>query len=231
MIYFLFWIIISVLVIIWANKLGRSLFWCALGCVLLNPVIVAIYYLVVTNLLKKPKPGEMSADKKKRDLIGSIIVLLLPIIIVFLLGIFPYKVFWVPSSSMEPTFNIGDRFLVNSVSYSLRDPKRGEIVVFKMTEKPERLNTKRIIGLPGERLELKEGMVYVNEKKIDEPYSLNKDYSDFGPVKVPTDGYFVLGDNRPASADSRYWGFIPKSNLIGPAVIRIYPFDKLGPIR
>lgn len=132
---------------------------------------------------------------------------------------------------MEPTLDIRDRLVVNKVAYHFREPRRFEIVVFRQVEgglyggKNDLI--KRVIGLPGDTIELKEGIVYVNGSQLFENHPLNRDYMDFGPVTVPPDAYFMMGDNRPESADSRYWGFLPKANLIGPALLRIWPLNRL----
>jgi len=141
------------------------------------------------------------------------------------------QVFWIPSGSMEPTLDIKDRIVVNKVSYHFRDPRRMEIVVFRQVNSPDNQKRdliKRLVGLPGETLQLKEGTIYINGKPLTETHTINNDYADFGPVTIPADSYFVMGDNRPASADSRYWGFLPKVNLIGPAFLRLWPLTKFG---
>ncbi|OGC24085.1 signal peptidase I [candidate division WOR-1 bacterium RIFOXYB2_FULL_42_35] len=157
------------------------------------------------------------------------------VVVAFILALiiraFFLQVFWIPSSSMEPTLDIKDRIVVNKVAYHFRQPKRQEIIVFRQVAPegtPKRDLIKRLMGLPGETLIIKDGIVFVNDKEIKETHAMNSDYADFGPVIIPDDSYFVLGDNRPASADSRYWGFLPKKNLIGPAFLRLWPLNKLG---
>jgi signal peptidase I len=157
------------------------------------------------------------------------------IIVAFIMALiiraFFLQVFWIPSSSMEPTLEIKDRIVVNKIAYHFRQPRRQEIVVFRQVNPPDSIKRdliKRMIGFPGETLQVKEGLIYLNGVSLEETHTMNNDYSDFGPVKIPADSYFVMGDNRPASADSRYWGFLPKKNLIGPAFIRIWPLSKLG---
>jgi len=138
------------------------------------------------------------------------------IVVAFIMALiiraFFLQVFWIPSSSMEPTLDIQDRIVVNKVIYHFRQPERQEIVVFRQiapegTEKRDLI--KRVMGLPGETFQIKDGVVYVNGKAVEENHPMNKDFADFGPIKIPSDSYFVLGDNRPASADSRFWGFLP----------------------
>jgi signal peptidase I len=132
---------------------------------------------------------------------------------------------------MEPTLDIGDRIVVDKVSYYFRDPARLEVVVFRQVASPggsKRDLIKRLVGLPGETLEIKEGIVHINGKPLEEKHAMYPDYANFGPEKIPSDAYFVMGDNRPASADSRYFGFLPRKNLIGRAFLRIWPLSKFG---
>jgi len=169
---------------------------------------------------------------------GETIVVAL--ILALIIRAFFLQVFWIPSGSMEPTFDIGDRIVVNKVVYNFRRPQRLEVIVFRavpsMSEAKKDL-IKRVIGLPGEKLEVKKGEVYVNDKLLKEAHPLYNNYYDlnslpavFGPVQIPVDSYFVMGDNRPASADSRYWGSLPKKNIIGKAFLRIWPLTEFGSI-
>ena len=153
------------------------------------------------------------------------------LVLALIIRAFFLQVFWIPSGSMEPTFDIGDRIIVNKVPYHFREPKRLEVVVFRgvaAVGEAKKDLIKRLVGLPGETLELKLGVIYINGKPITEKHDQNQDYANFGPLTIPADSYFVMGDNRPASADSRYWGFLPKKNLIGPAFLRIWPLTKFG---
>lgn len=157
------------------------------------------------------------------------------IVVAFIMALiiraFFLQVFWIPSSSMEPTLDISDRIVVNKVSFHFRQPRRQEIIVFRQVAPegtPKRDLIKRLMGLPGETFEMKDGIVHINNEPIAESHPMNRDYMDFGPIKIPEDSYFVLGDNRSASADSRFWGFLPKENVIGPAFIRIWPLSKFG---
>ena len=152
-------------------------------------------------------------------------------VLALIIRAFFIQVFWIPSSSMEPTLDIHDRIVVNKVAYHFREPERQEVVVFRQVA-PEgsskRDLIKRVMGLPGEELEIKNGIVYIDGKAVEETHPMNRDFSDFGPITIPPEAYFVMGDNRPASADSRYWGFLPRENLIGPAFIRIWPLTKFS---
>lgn len=132
---------------------------------------------------------------------------------------------------MEPSLNINDRILVNKVVYHFRSPQRMDILVFREVAPegtPKRDLIKRLVGLPGETFEVKQGIIYINDAPIEEKHAMNQDYANFGPVKIPSDGYFMMGDNRPASADSRYWGFLPRKNVIGQAFLRLWPLSVFG---
>ena len=153
------------------------------------------------------------------------------LVLALIIRAFFLQVFWIPSGSMEPTLEINDRIVVNKVIYHFREPKRLEIVVFRQVplfDQSKKDLIKRLVGLPGERLQVKRGVILINGKPVEEKHPLNQDYANFGPVTIPPDSYFVMGDNRPASADSRYWGFLPKKNLIGPAFLRLWPLTKFG---
>ena len=157
--------------------------------------------------------------------------ILVALALALIIRAFFFQVFWIPSGSMEPTLDINDRIIVNKVSFHFRQPKRMEIVVFRgvaSLDGSKKDLIKRLVGLPGETVEVKRGIIHINGSPIEEKHSMNQDYSDFGPVTVPTDSFFVMGDNRPASADSRFWGFLPSKNLIGPAFLRIWPLPKFG---
>jgi signal peptidase I len=153
------------------------------------------------------------------------------LVLALVIRAFFLQVFWIPSGSMEPTLDINDRIVVNKVIYHFRAPHRLETVVFRGvsdTNLTKKDLIKRLIGLPGETLLIKDGVVNINGQPLVETHTMNPDFANFGPVTIPANSYFVMGDNRPASADSRYWGFLPKRNLIGPAFLRIWPLSKAG---
>ena len=152
------------------------------------------------------------------------------LILAILLRTFIIQAFWIPSGSMIPTLEPGDRVLVLKFWYALPkvEPKRGQIIVFKYPVDPKRDFVKRLIGLPGDTVEIKEGRVFVNNREIAEPYVYNRDNDTRPPVTVPSRHYYFLGDNRPNSQDSRYWEFVPEGFIRGPAVFRYWPLSRIG---
>ncbi|PSB04653.1 signal peptidase I [Merismopedia glauca] len=140
---------------------------------------------------------------------------------------------YIPSGSMLPTLQINDRLIVDKVSYHLKNPERQDIVVFDPTEELQKQNyhdafIKRVIGVPGDKVEVRGGKVYINGKALTENYIQEQPRYNFGPVSVPPNQYLVLGDNRNNSYDSHYWGFVPREKIIGKAVLRFWPLDRMG---
>lgn len=143
---------------------------------------------------------------------------------------------YIPSGSMLPTLQIDDRLIIDKISYKFRNPVRGDIVVFNPTDTLKQQNfkdafIKRLIGLPGDKVEVKKERVYVNDQPIQEIYIDEKPNYNFGPVTVPPNQYLVLGDNRNNSYDSHYWGFVPRDMIIGKAVVRFWPLNRLGELQ
>lgn len=150
------------------------------------------------------------------------------IILSFLIITFIVQAFFIPSGSMQPTLKPGDRIFVNKFIYHFQDPKRFDIIVFEYPVDPHKKFIKRIIGLPGDTVKIVEGTVYVNGEPLKEDYTLNQGYSNYHKIKVPPKNYFVLGDNRNNSEDSRFWGFVPRKNIVGKALFRFWPITRLG---
>ncbi|MDA8228852.1 MAG: signal peptidase I [Desulfitobacterium hafniense] len=136
----------------------------------------------------------------------------------------------VPTGSMLPTIKLQDRLIVDKLAFKFNGIKRGDIVVFHAPpasgEKEDLV--KRVIGLPGEKLEIKDGKVLINGVGLNEPYILEKPDYQYGPINVPEDSYFVLGDNRRRSNDSHMWGFLPKQNITGRVWVRYWPLNSFG---
>jgi len=149
-----------------------------------------------------------------------------------LIKTFLLQAFYIPSDSMVPTLVQHDRVLVNKLSYHFHDIHRGDIVVFERPkgEVDPRIKDliKRVIGLPEETIEARDGKLMVNGRVLDEPYlPKGLQTADFGPVTIPKGHLFVMGDNRGNSKDSRVFGPIPKSLIVGRAFIRVWPLSKI----
>ncbi|HAX52205.1 signal peptidase I [Muricomes intestini] len=171
-----------------------------------------------------------------RELFGWIVYILIIIGLTYLIITFVGQRTRVSGSSMETTLSDGDNLIVDKISYRFREPKRFEIIVFPYQYKENTYYIKRIIGMPGETVQVKEGKVYINGQDLDEHYG-NEDMIAPGiaeePILLGNDEYFVLGDNRNHSADSRdeSVGVLHRKDLLGRAWIRIWPFDKFGVIK
>lgn len=137
----------------------------------------------------------------------------------------------VPSESMEKTIMTGDRFFGNRLAYLFDDPERFDIVVFKYPDDESQLFVKRVIGLPGETVEIKDGKVYINgsETPLDDSFTPETPTGDYGPYVVPEGSYFMLGDNRNHSGDSRFWKqpYVEKEKIVGKAIFRYFPGVKI----
>ncbi|EGB14926.1 signal peptidase I [Pseudodesulfovibrio mercurii] len=194
-----------------------------------------------------------SSLKSFRDTLEAIVVALL---LAFIIRAFIVQAFKIPSGSMLDTLQIGDHLLVSKFAYDVRlpsdiwldttdgkvlmktgDPQRGDIVVFLFPEDESKDFIKRVIGLPGETLEVRNKVVYINGQPLDEPYVLHTKADtlpvrdNFGPVVVPEGTYFVMGDNREGSYDSRWWGPVKRQKIVGKALVIYWSWGSLTDIR
>ena len=151
--------------------------------------------------------------------------LALALAIALVLRSFAFASYYVPSGSMLDTLHLGDVFIAEKFSYRVLDhsPRRGDIVVFTHPDQSGKVLVKRVIGLPGDQISLVDGDVYINDEPLSERYLGRPDWSDFEPAVVPAGQYFVMGDNRSHSADSRSWGFVPQHRLLGRAALVVWP--------
>lgn len=137
----------------------------------------------------------------------------------------------IPSGSMENTIMTGDKLIALRTSYWFNNPERGDIVVFEYPDDPEELFIKRVIGLPGEKVEIIDGKVYINDKEepLQEDYIKEEMDGSFGPYYVPQGSYFMMGDNRNDSLDSRFWNdkYVKKDAILGKAKLQYYPKIKM----
>ena len=217
--------------------------------------------------LQSDWPDKPAGDEPKKHS-GWAFFKELPVLILIAFGLalliktFLIQAFFIPSESMVPTLQINDRVLVNKLVYRFRDPRRGEIIVFvaerdseppksflrkvadTITEglgakqPPEKDFIKRVIGLPGDIIQMRDGVVTITTKDkktltLEEPYlAKEKDTNPYGPFTVPPDSYFVMGDNRPNSSDSRFrLGPIKRSDIVGKAFVKVWPLGRAGIIR
>ncbi len=173
---------------------------------------------------------------------------MIAIVLALFIRTFVVQAYKIPSGSMIPTLDIGDHILVNKFIHGIRlpffdkvvipvaSPKRGDIIVFKFPNDESKDFIKRVVGLPGETVEIKDKILYINGQKMTEPYALNDDRSmfpptvnhrdNFGPVVVPPGAYFVMGDHRDHSLDSRFWGFVEYSKIRGKAFLIYWSWDR-----
>lgn len=225
-------------------------------------------------MTKKLTPESPNREKPQteqkshwRELIETLVT---AVILAFGIRTFVAEARYIPSSSMEETLQINDRLIIEKISYRLHDPERRDIVVFKApptaaicsgsldAPPPKDAFIKRIVGLPGDKIEFKNAQVFVNGQVLEEPYVIQdsnnpaanetliptnsvltpqgvtpenqaQGFVDYPvTVTIPPSAYLVMGDNRNNSCDSRYWGFVPRQNLIGKAFVRFWPLSRIG---
>lgn len=145
------------------------------------------------------------------------------------------QAYYLPSSTMNPTLQIGDRVMVDKAIYRTASPQRGDIIVFEapLDEEVEGAFIKRIVGLPGETVEIQAGVVYIDGQPLEEDYTtipIQDIQEDYSPVEVPPNAYYVLGDHRNNSYDSRFFGSVPQDNITGKAITIFWPINRSGSI-
>ncbi len=170
----------------------------------------------------------MSEKKVGKEILEWIITLVAAVAVALFINNFIIVNATVPSSSMEQTIMTDDRVIGLRLAYNNNDPVRGDIIIFKFPDDESILYIKRVIGLPGDTVEIHDGGVYLNGELMNEPYITVKTEGNFGPYTVPEGHYFMLGDNRNNSADSRYWKntFLDRKKIVGKAVLRYWPSIK-----
>lgn len=206
-----------------------------------------------TSLLRQSETGRGNQKNKRkseiREWTESIVIAL---ILALFIRQFIVQAFKIPTGSMRMTLIEGDRILVNKFVYgaeipfagirlpAIRPPLRGDVVVFRYPEDPKKDFIKRLVALPGEAVEIRNGSIYINgvlnkDQLIQNRYYYNRSESDFGKegqvIKVPEGSYYVLGDNSSSSRDSRYWGFVPKKNVLGKAMVVYWPPNRIKIIK
>ena len=182
-------------------------------------------------------PQESSSPNRRRQWLRSLLEIPIIVLVSFAL-VFGFvrpvvaESRYVGSGSMIPTLHVYDRVLVNKLAYDFGNaPERGDIVLFEDVDGGTDPLIKRVVGMPGDEIEVRKDTLYVNGEAQSEPYTndhLRKLQGPYGPTKVPPNHYFMMGDNRGNSADSRVFGPVPEQNLIGEAFIRFWPLDRIG---
>ena len=159
-----------------------------------------------------------------KEIIDWVAVIVCAVVISFLINTFVIVNATVPTSSMESTIMAGDRVIGSRLYYLRHEPERGDIIVFDYPDDPNILYIKRVIGVPGDHIEINGGKVYINGEVLEEPYLNVTTEGEWGPYDVPADSYFMLGDNRNDSADSRYWHntFLTKEGIVGKAIFKYW---------
>jgi len=176
--------------------------------------------------------GTQSKVKKKSVLREYAEAILIAIILALLIRTFVVQAFKIPSGSMIPTLLVGDHILVNKFVFRFRDPQRGDVIVFKYPWDEKRDFIKRVVAVGGEEVTMKDRTVFIDGRPLVEPYAI---YSDsrlsggpgyqYGPVVVPPGSYFVMGDNRDNSQDSRFWGYLKKEKIRGKSFLIYWSWD------
>ncbi len=166
-----------------------------------------------------------SLGEEVKDWIVSIVI---AVVLAFFIRYFIVELYLVDGPSMRPTLQNAERLVVNKFIYRFRSPERGEILVFRYPRDPSRDFIKRVIAIPGDTIEIKDGRVFVNQQLMNEPYILSKTRGDYPLSTVPEGHIFVMGDNRNNSEDSRFAdvGFVPYDLIKGKAVLVFWPFDQ-----
>ncbi|MGZ4677758.1 MAG: signal peptidase I [Acidimicrobiia bacterium] len=178
------------------------------------------------------RPVDTDSDHNLRNVVEWIVIIAIAVGFAFVVRAYAFQTFYIPSESMVPRLKTDDRVLVNKLAYDIRDPHRGDVVVFKtppgshITDMSDLV--KRIVGLPGETIQGRDGQIYIDGKVLPEPYlPADVKSKDFGPVKIPANSYFMLGDNRQYSNDSTVWGPANRDLFVGPVFAGIWPLDRL----
>lgn len=170
-----------------------------------------------------------------RLLVEWLVILTIALLLAFLIRTFVFQTFYIPSVSMQPTLQVGDRIIVSKLSTEWGGVHRGDIIVFRRPPaeqcggEPVADLVKRVIGLPGETITNHGNTIYINGHPLREQWNtVSPVGSDIGTVRIPEGEYFMMGDNRPNSCDSRIWGPLPARYIVGKVVFRIWPISRIG---
>lgn len=178
------------------------------------------------------KPKETSLGREILDYVIMIAVVIAVVVVINQVFLINARI---PSSSMENTIMVNDRVFGNRLAYVKDDPKRFDIIIFRYPDDESTYFIKRIIGLPGDKVDIRDGKVYINDstEPLDDSFCPETPVGDYGPYEVPANSYFVMGDNRNNSHDSRFWihTYVTRDEILGKAVLRYWPLNKIGPVK
>ncbi len=169
-----------------------------------------------------------SQEQRFKSALREIVDTALLMLLIFIVVRVAVHTFRIEGVSMEPNLHDGQYLIVNKLVYYFRSPQRGDIVVFHYPRNPRRDFIKRVIGLPGEKVEIKGEHIFINDEELEEPYTVHEGNYAWGPQVMGPDEYFVLGDNRNSSSDSHNWGPVPRDDIIGKAWISYWPPNYWG---
>ncbi len=168
-------------------------------------------------------------DKKTSLPVEILQSLVVAIILAVLIHTFIMQNFRIPSGSMEPTLQINDYIFASKLHYRFQEPERGDIIVFRYPKDPKRYFVKRLIAIGGETVAIRNSLLYIDGEQVPEDYlPPGLEFSDFGTIDVPEGYYFMLGDNRNNSSDSREWGFVPRNLIVGKEIFIYWPPGRIG---
>ncbi len=210
--------------------------------------LLVIAYLIITSVIglfhrstpvveAPPMPGEEGETEAQaqpevrsggKSAVLEIVETIVMTVLIFAAVRLLVQNFRIEGSSMETNFHDGEYLIIEKLSYRFGSPQRGDVIVFHYPLNPQRDFIKRIIGLPGETVQVRAGHVDINGQVLNEPYAPAEPLYNWGPETVPPDSYFVLGDNRNNSSDSHSWGFLPRDLIIGRAWLIYWPLNDWG---
>ncbi len=191
--------------------------------------------LIIVDLVNPIKEADIVLEQEHsmgRSILEVVEIVVIALVLSWVLRTFVIEARVIPTGSMLPTIQLQDRVVVDKLFFKWTGIHRDDIIVFRP---PPQANStedfiKRVIGLPGEKLQIRDGKVFINDKPLYEPFVLEPPNYQYGPVLIPANDYFVMGDNRNNSADSHEWGFLPYANITGRALFRYWPLNRFGPL-
>lgn len=173
-----------------------------------------------------------SAEHKRKPWLREFLEAVLPaLVLVLIINVFLAQATRVEGQSMEPNLHNDERLIIEKISYYLHAPKRGDVVVLRRPQRPSDPLIKRVVALPGEIVEIKDGRVYIDGQPLDEPYLNQATWGVMQRTLVPEEHLFVMGDNRGSSNDSRVFGMVPFGDIVGKAWVRYWPPQSIGVLR